>query len=193
LKFNQQNIIEEIKKGNALAFKEMYNLYYTSLCRFAFKYFENSIEAEDIVQEIMAKLWEQRETLQINNLNSYLFTAIKHSCLNRLNHLKVIQKHIDATSFELKLLELEYDNDFVLDEKQEREKQVLQAIDELPEQRKKIIGLKYFEGKKAKEIAEITNLSVRTVETHIYKGLKTLTNKFKNGLTLFILLLNMLF
>jgi RNA polymerase sigma-70 factor (ECF subfamily) len=183
---NEIYYIAEIKKGNASVFKEVYRLYYSSLCRFANKYFNDTDEVEDIVQDIMVKLWEQRQKHTITNLKTYLFSAVKNSCINRLNHLKVVQKHGESASIELKLLELEYDTLFIDDDIKSLQTQVLDAIDLLPEQCCKIVKMKYIEGMKSKDIAQHTNLSQRTVETHIYQGLKTLSLKFKNIIPLLL-------
>lgn len=180
MELDEKYIISEIKKGNSLVFKDVYRKYYSPLCRFANKYFDDKDEAEDIVQETMVKMWEQRSKLEIQTLKTYLFSAVKNSCLNRLNHLIVVQKHKETTAIEIKMLELEHDDAYVDDAKKELERKVFEAIDELPEQCSKIVKLKYIDGMKSKDIATMTNLSPRTIETHLYKGLKTLSQKFKN-------------
>ena len=183
---NELYYIAEIKKGNASVFKDVYRLYYSPLCRFANKYFTDTDEVEDIVQDIMIKLWEQHQKLTITNLKTYLFSAVKNSCINRLNHLKVVQKYSDSALIEIKLLELEYDTEFNDNDTKSLQTQVTDAIDLLPEQCSKIVKMKYIDGMKSKDIAQQTNLSQRTVETHIYKGLKTLSLKFKNIIPLLL-------
>jgi RNA polymerase sigma-70 factor, ECF subfamily len=190
LEINDTHIITEIKKGNASVFKDVYRIYYSPLCRFANKYFEDKEEAEDIVQETMVKMWEQRNRLEINTLKTYLYSAVKNSCLNRLKHLIVVQKHNETAAIEIKMIELEHDDDFQDEEKKILERKVFEAIDELPEQCGKIVKMKYIDGMKSKDIAILTNLSPRTIETHLYKGLKTLSQKLKNAVpTLLCLIL----
>lgn len=183
----EEYIIAEVRKGNSSIFKDVYRMYYSPLCRFAHKYFDEKEEAEDIVQETMVKMWEQRNKLEINNLKTYLFSAVKNSCLNRLKHLVVVQKHNETTAIEIKLIELEYDNEFFDEETKILERKVFEAIEDLPEQCGKIVKLKYIDGMKSKDIAIMTNLSPRTVETHLYKGLKVLSEKFKNTIPLLII------
>ena len=184
----EEYIIAEIKKGNSLIFKDVYRIYYSPLCRFAHKYFDKKEEAEDIVQETMVKMWEQRNKLEINNLKTYLFSAVKNGCLNRLKHLIVVQKHNETTAIEIKLIELESDNEFFDEETKILERKVFEAIEDLPEQCGKIVKLKYIDGMKSKDIAVMTNLSPRTVETHLYKGLKVLSQKFKDTIPLLIIM-----
>lgn len=193
MELDEKYIISEIKKGNSLVFKDVYRKYYSPLCRFANKYFDDKDEAEDIVQETMVKMWEQRSKLEIQTLKTYLFSAVKNSCLNRLNHLIVVQKHKETTAIEIKMIELEHDDAFVDDDKKEIERRVFEAIDELPEQCSKIVKLKYIDGMKSKDIATMTNLSPRTIETHLYKGLKTLSKKFKNTFSILLCVLIIFF
>lgn len=187
MELDEKHIISEIRKGNATAFKDVYRAYYAPLCRFANKYFEDPQEAEDIVQDTMVKMYEQGNKLDIQSLRSYLFSAVKNSCLNRLSHLTVVQKHFETAAIEIKMIELEHEDAFDEDNKKTLEKKVFDAINELPEQCGKIVKMHYIDGMKSKEIATATNLSPRTIETHLYKGLKTLSHKFKDFIPNFII------
>ncbi|MBK8806706.1 MAG: hypothetical protein IPO21_08695 [Bacteroidales bacterium] len=111
------NIIEEIKKGNPLVFKEVYRLYYAQLCRFASDYIEDADEVEDLVQDTLIKIWDKREELAITNLKNYLFTSVRNACINRLEHIKIVQNHKEKNISEIKILELKdetSDNDFIV-------------------------------------------------------------------------------
>lgn len=58
-------ILKLIKAGDRLAFKHLFELYFTPLCRFVHLYMKKPGAAEDIVVDIFASFWERRETLQI--------------------------------------------------------------------------------------------------------------------------------
>lgn len=178
LAIDEQNIIKEISNGNTDAFREIYRLYYKSLCQFVYKYFEDRDEAEDIVQETLVGIWEKRNNLNISNLRTYLFSSVKNACLNKIKHMKIVEKYTDTNLIELKIIELEHDNLFEETEEYFIAARVEHLLSTLPDQRRKIMSMKYQEGLSAKEIAEITNTSQRTVETHIYKGIKAIQNIF---------------
>jgi RNA polymerase sigma-70 factor (ECF subfamily) len=182
---NQIDLVELIVKGDALAFKELYRLYYTSLCRFAYKYVEDIAESEDIVQETLLKVWEQHEKLEgIFNIKSYLFSAVKNTCINYLTHQKVINRYSENVTLEINLLSLQHENSAFAEEESELENKLMEAIEELPKQCGDIFKMKYLKGLKAKEIATQTNLSIRTVESHVFNALKALRYKFKDRLLL---------
>lgn len=184
----EQYFIQQIKDGNSDIFKEVYRFYYNPLCLFAYKYIDDKDEVEDIVQETMVYVWENRKKSTIENIKTYLFTAVKHACLNRLNHIKVVNRHKEQTALEIKLLELEHDDSFLIEEQKERQLLVEEMLASLPEQRQRIMRLRYIDGLSAKEIAEQTDISQRTVETHIYKAVKSLASAFGNKALLLLLL-----
>ena len=76
-----------------------------------------------------------------------------------------------------------------LDELDELYKQLLNAIEQLPEQCKKIFKLSRFEELKYSEIAEKLGLSVKTIETQMGRALKMLREKFKNKISILWVLL----
>lgn len=171
----QIELIQKITIGNTSAFEEVYRLHYKALCRFAYKYIDDVDNAQDIVQDTMLKVWEQRARLsEISNIKSYLFLAVKNSCLNYLEHKKVMCKHAEIVSAEINLLSLQESNLAFEEEHDLLEEKIFEAIENLPKQCGDIFKMKYIEGKKIKEIAELSNLSPRTVEAHVFNALKKL-------------------
>ncbi|MBK8808363.1 MAG: RNA polymerase sigma-70 factor [Bacteroidales bacterium] len=186
---DEKAIIENIKNGNKDVFITVYRAYYKSLCSFASKYFEDSNDAEDIVQDSLIWIWENRNKLEITSLKTYLFSSVKNACLNKLKHLKVVNKHKETTAIELKLLELECDDTYSFDEVENIDQTIEDLLNTLPEQRKKIMKLRYIQGMTSKEIAAQENISQRTVETHLYKAIKSLSAFVQRSSIIFFILL----
>jgi RNA polymerase sigma factor (sigma-70 family) len=128
-------------------------------------------------------LMEKAEETDIHtSLRSYLYRAVIHTCLNHLKHDKVKEEY--ALEFRIRLLEdeqkrLEERGDVLMMEK-ELLLQVQQVVASLPEKNKKIFEMSRFGGLSHREIAEKMNISVRTVETQIYRALKTLYRELKD-------------
>lgn len=191
---NTNKLIEDIAKGDTKAFHEIYRTYYVPLCKFAYKFLTDSSLAEDIVQDTLLKFWDQRSRMfEITNLKSYLFLSVKNACFNHWEHQKVIAKHADAVVAEINLTSLQDENMAFEDEAPNLEELVMQAIEQLPKQSGEVFKLKYLEGKRTKEIAEMTNLSPRTVETHVYNALKNLRAVFKDFDPFLLLTIGMFF
>lgn len=182
-----KDLVRLIAGGDTLAFKELYHLYYVALCRFACKYVEDMQQSEDIVQDTLLKIWEQRAKLSgLTSLKSYLYSAVKNSCINYLEHQRVVNKYVENISVEVNLLSLQYENTDFEDEQALLENQLIRAIDDLPKQCGEIFKMKYLDGLRTKEIAAQTNLSPRTVEAHVFNALKTLRERFKNVSPVFV-------
>ncbi|MFB6319312.1 RNA polymerase sigma factor [Saccharicrinis sp. FJH54] len=167
-----KEILERIAKGDKQAFAIVYNEYYKPLCYYAYKFFQDDITAEDIVQKTMVKLWEQRRKItEINSISSFLYRTVHNNSINELKHRQVIDKHADNIKSELDAAAYESPDE----EYEDRlNKTLMDAINDLPPKKSEIFKLKYFKGMKHKEIAEQLGISYRTVETHIVKGLQKL-------------------
>ena len=86
--------INALSKGKKEAFFILYKKFFVALCLFAQKFSIEKEAAEDIVQEIFYKLYEERQIFHnILTLQSYLYSSVKNSCLNYIrdeNSVKVI-------------------------------------------------------------------------------------------------------
>ena len=165
-----------LKKGNENAFNEIYNRYWSILYAYAFRIYTEEKICEDIVQEVFIKLWERAGTVTIDNIEGYLFKAIKYKIATYIRdlkftstHLEVLQNIPNSTSSEKNL------------EYEELEKRVLFEIDKLTPKCKKVFMLSRFEQLTNSEISQKLNISVRTVEKHISDALKELKVNIKTN------------
>lgn len=161
-------------------FKSIYDQYYSKLCSFAHLFVNNNEEAEEIVQNSIFKLWKQRSNFEtIENIESYLFRSVKNQCLNEINHKKIEEKYKSTAWVELKTIELKsLETD---DKQEEREKQLKNAIETLPDRCKEILTLSKFEGLKNKEIAQKLDISIKAVEANITRAFSLLRKQLKNN------------
>lgn len=171
-----------------LIFKEYKERY----IRFALSYVRNKEVAEDLVMESIMYYWENRTILtEVKNVPLYILIIIKNKCLNYLQRLKtwdeVSDRIITDQEWDLKMRisSLSACNPEMLfcDEVQGLLKK---AIAELPQKTKEIFLLSREEEKSYKEIAEITGLSVKSVEFHVSKALTHLRKRLKDYLPLLL-------
>lgn len=176
-----QNLYNKVKHGDANAFKELFNQLYPSMCVIARRYVDDTL-AEDIAQDAFVKLWNERETLlDIQSIKSYLYVSVKNLCLNHLRRNTVEDKYTSSIDQE----DFFQFNNRVMEEETYRILQ--QAIDKLPEQRRKIMLLT-LQGVKNQEIAERLGISVNTVKTLKYKSLKLLKESLKDYFYILLLI-----
>ena len=169
-------------------FEDLFRTHYAELCGFANKFLRDIEAAEEIVQSVFVKFWESKEETNIQSSpKSYLFTAVKNTCLNQLKHFKIKEDYKQHNQREIDLENLQQHSDL---ETNEVESKIHAAIDALPEGRKKIFILSRFEGLKYQEIANKLNISIKTVENQMGSALKQLKVDLAEFLSLLFILIN---
>ncbi len=163
----------KIEQGNQKAFEDLYRLFFPRLYNFAVLYVHKKEAAEEIVNDVMVKVWEKRDTVNnIENLETYLFVAVRNHCLNYLQ--KYSRYHVVValqTGFAETISISDPSRDL---EWKEINLKLSLAIEQLPDQCRTVFKLIKEEGFKYKQVAEILNISPRTVETQLFRALKKL-------------------
>jgi len=174
-KNSERELIESLINGDMGAFREIYRKYAPVMLAFASKFTDRST-AEDLVQDVFMRIWVARETSPVNeSLQAYLFQAVRNRCINHLEHIRVIANYEAQEMIDMQIREAEFfQSPEQLLIRQEQLEQVHREIEKLPEKNRRVFQMAYSDDLKAAEIAEKLQLSVRTVETQIYKALKTL-------------------
>ncbi len=157
------------------AFTRLYLLYHPKLCEFV-NWYTGSLEvAEDLVHEVFLYIWENRSDLNPKGtILSYLYKSVKNRALNYLKHQDVERKWEDWVRETDSNLTAGPEEDLVVSELGEK---ISKVLDGLPEQRKKIFMLSRDYELSYREIAELLDISVKTVETQIRRALKMLTRR----------------
>ena len=171
-------LVQQLKQGNQLAFTMMYKLYATQAFSLAFKYLCNKELAEDAVQNLIMKLWINREQLDENQpINHYLFTVLKHDLLNTLrdskNDIFVLNDCLELLNY------LDKDDEEVQEYDREQISIIRNAINQLSPQRKKIFALKITGKYSNQEIAEKLNLSINTIKFQYSQSLKQIKQQIR--------------
>ncbi len=155
-------------------FEVIYQDNFPTLYLHAFKMLGNREEAMDVVQEIFTVAWSKRSEITIKtNVKGYLFQAVKNKVLD------IYARDATVRKFEVTIKESTYQ---VIDDEALREKKLMEQIEAeistLPEQMALIFRMSRMEEKTHAEIAEVLDISVTTVKTHIGRALKKLRLKF---------------
>ena len=91
---SESEIIRRIRQGDKGQFESLFRSSYTSLVRYAKKLIRDNDTAEEIVQDLFFRLWQDKEKIMIqSSLNGYLFRSVHNRCLHHIEHNKVIEKH----------------------------------------------------------------------------------------------------
>lgn len=148
-------------------FREQFNI----LTNLAITVVKDEDNAKDIVQQVFIKLWQKKDDLQIRGpLVPYLCKAVINTAINEFSKTKKTV-YLDKSP-ELKNISSE-DED-MHSHLEKIEIQVRNAIETLPPVCRKVFSLSRFTDLSNKEIASELNISVKAVEKHISKAIKTL-------------------
>lgn len=170
-----------IRNNNVSDFEAMYRCYYEYLCQFAYRFVNNRAASEDLVHNVFLNIWKNRETWKPRGtLRTYLYRAVKNQSLKYLAHCQV-QNRIKLDDLTI----LPDHNRMNPEEKfrsREFEEAVQKAVEQLPEKRR-IIWLMHREDKMTyREIAEVLEISIKTVETQMSRSLKYLRSQLTDFL-----------
>lgn len=164
---------QQILLGNTKAFEDLYRLFFARLFNFAMLYVHKKEIAEEIVNDIMVKIWNKREELnRIQNLETYLFVAIRNHCLNHLAQYSNYHVMLEPETSRAEIVNL--NNPEWEMEWKEIYARLNKAIDELPDQCRTVFKLIKEEGFRYKQVAEILGISPRTVETQLFRAIRKL-------------------
>jgi RNA polymerase sigma-70 factor (family 1) len=171
-------LVERLQKGSIEAFDMIYEKYSGKLYAFGLKYLRSMAEAEELVQSVFLKLWENYKKLnKESSFKSYLFTIAYNDICKLFRKRNYLQKFISDSIYEnpQSSFEIEEGIDYqsVLD-------RVQQIVDKLPERQKIIFFKSRQEGKSTKEIAKEVGLSAGTVDNYISESLKYIRSRLHN-------------
>jgi len=169
-----------LKLGDEDAFDYLFNYYYPGLVVYAGKFLVNNHLAEEIVQGVFMKLWQDKRYIEINSsVKSYIFQSVKNKCLDILKHRKIKDDYARKV-----LNEQELSNEATWDTYIESELYVIliREIEKLPAECQKVFKYSRIRNFTNKEIAEKLGISVKTVENQISKALKVLRIALKEYL-----------
>lgn len=162
-------------------YKSIFQKFYSQLLVYATGIVGES-EAEDVITEVFAELWRKRnETDMGDKIQAFLYRAVYTRALNVLKHRNVTASYISVVENIQEQRSRFYKSPPQWDlENQDIRNALTEAIGELPEKCREVFRMRYIEGHKNSEIAEQLGISVKTVEAHMYKALKSLRERLKS-------------
>lgn len=174
--------IKMLRQGSKEAFTILYKEYWRQVYNFSRLYLTNQDAAEEVVQDVFIKIWESRDLInEGENFKGLLFIITRNLIFNR--H----RKHLNEDFYKMTVL-ASIEDSYDIEEEIEAinlSEYIDLLIAELPPRRQEIFNLSRKGNKSYKEIAELLNISERTVENQISEALKYLRQNI-TMLTLFL-------
>ena len=181
---NDKVLLDRLIKGDEKALNEIYLIYWQELFLSAYNVLKDKAACEDIIQDLFLQLWQKRDTLRIDSLRAYLFTAVRYIVFRQIRTGKVRSELFDAIGERMDMIPAD-----ALLEEREMNLQVARAVAALPEKCREVYKLSREEELSHKEIASKLNISTKTVENQITIALKRVRSSLNTFVMLFYMLL----
>jgi RNA polymerase sigma-70 factor (family 1) len=162
------------------SFKKLYYFYFNKLYVLAVSILKSAEEAEEAVNDSLLGIWNNREQLkEVKNFKAYVFTTVRNKSINALAKMKPYQ-HLSIEDSEAVTF-IAYQNAEDKFNAAELAKVLNQSVEKLPAQSKLIFRLVKESGFKHREVADLLNVSVKTIEYHIGTALKKIWETFNES------------
>ncbi|WEK33932.1 MAG: RNA polymerase sigma-70 factor [Candidatus Pseudobacter hemicellulosilyticus] len=173
-------IQQQICRGDEQALSTLYGLYARRLLHFARLITRSGDQSEEIVEDVFVKLWTQRHRLAgIDNLAVYLYVAVKNTALNALS--RKARQLVLAPFDELDIAISAVPDPHHLLVSAELLKKMQQAVDGLPPRCRMIFKLVREDGLRHREVAQILNISIHTVDVQMAIAIKKICHALQVG------------
>lgn len=176
-----QFLAQKIAEGNEQAFEQLFKLYYSKLTAFAMSILKDIQLSEEVVQDVFTNMWTNRQHLNSEiTLKAYLFKAVNNRCMNHFRHEKVKKEHQQYT------LAVNLNQNTSTESRlavNELKSKISEGLDLLPPACREVFRLSRQQELSYKEISQVLNISVKTVENHMGKALKLMRNHLSDFLT----------
>ncbi len=170
-----QELLWRLVNDDRKAFSVIYDRYKEVLYRHAYRMLRDEEEVKDILQELFANLWNRRFDLpHTDNLSSYLYKAVRNRVLDRIAHRKVEERYLSSLADFLEA-------GVCMTDELVREKELAQLIEKevskLPPRMREVFELSRRDNLSYKEIAEVLQISDKTVKKQVSNALTFLKGK----------------
>ncbi|MDQ0229801.1 RNA polymerase sigma factor [Metabacillus malikii] len=170
----EDELIKRAKQGNMVAFGQLVESYYPTVERFAYQLGNKQDEIEDITQEVFIRVYRFIDQFSKAKFSTWLYkitlNVTRDFARKRQSNLRKVFKIQQDTR------DTEYPEIETMALKNEADRDLHIAIQQLDEKYRIPIILFYFHEKKYEEIAEIMSVTLSTVKTRILRG-KTMLKK----------------
>ena len=184
--YTDEQLVAIVREGNDDAYGELFSRHWENVYSMVYSRIRDRAVTEEVTQEIFMKLWDKRAELVIDNFSAYLFTCVKHRCINYISSKLSRKKHWDHYRMFLPVQDDATNKAIAFNDLRDALEKGLNTI---PEKSKVIFRLNRFEGRSVKEIAGQMNLSEKAIQYHLTRSVKELRLYLKEFLSLSVFLL----
>lgn len=183
--WDDEALVRALAGGDEPAFAEIYERYWGPLHAHARRKLRCAHEAEEVVQDVFVALWDKRHTAAIEQLNAYLFSALKYRIIDRVRAQLVRRAHAAAEPQRPPAPDRGTEEAVAA---ADLSAALAASVNRLPGHAQQVFRLSRLEHRSVPEIAAHLRVSPKTVEYHLGRSLKLLRACLKEFLVLALVL-----
>jgi RNA polymerase sigma-70 factor (ECF subfamily) len=171
-----------IRNNDRVAFREFYDIYYPKLINFARVFLQDFSQVQEVVSDVFYKILKNPSLLErADDVDSYLFVAVKNRALSSQKRIKIFGNYRS----------IEDVKDYLIPEKGNPEDIFIESelygiiwhvIKKMPPKRRTIYMMIKEDGMRYKEVAKLLDVSVKTIEAHMFEAMKPIRKAVRHYL-----------
>ena len=170
---SDEALLERVRASDSVAFEQLFRRYAEPLYDCAYGYVASRDAAQEVVQQLFVELWERRRVWQVSGtVATYLYRAVRNGSLNALRDGRR-RMRLGERAYEGPGIEQEV-------EAADLARAVARIVARLPERCREVFRLNRYHHLTYAEVAQVLNLSVKTVELHMARALRELRARIRN-------------
>lgn len=186
--YENQELAQQLLLGEQRALAQVFRVFYKRLLFFAFKVMEDQMGAEDIVQEAFINFWSGIKNKQVvpDNIEGYLFRAVRNLCLNHMKRQRMIDEKNDVITQEFYESIQQRMDELAL--KEDLFHEIKKRFVHLTPVQAEVMHHLYIDGLSITETAERMNTTAVNIRNHKARALDRLKTVMGEEFLLFALL-----
>ncbi|WKN44127.1 RNA polymerase sigma factor [Tunicatimonas pelagia] len=169
---SETTLIKRVSQGDHLAFKQIFNQHKDAIFGYSYKFIKSSTLAEETVQEVFLKIWQNRAKLDpAYPIKPYLYKVARNHVYNTLRNAAYSDQLKEQVFYRQTACRNVTEDQVVYRDLEAFQEQAIQG---LPTRRQLIFRMSRTEGLSHEEIAQRLNISPNTVKDQITKALRTI-------------------
>jgi len=172
-------LFTRVRANDESAFAELFAAHYQALCQFATTFVHSADVAQELVQDVFFRVWEQRSAIDIHgSVRAYLFSATRNGAINFLKRERLEYRFFETATAEHRIpahsARQQSDASLYYNEVVAAFDAIVQA---LPEGQRTVLALRWHHQLSHSEIADVLGISVKGVETQLGRAFKVVRAK----------------
>lgn len=177
---SDNELARKLAYGSETALSILFSRYYEDLFLYGLKIAGKRAQVEDAIQDIFVALWQNRSGLpEIQSLRAYLYSSLRRRILRIQTTEQQLARRNQTYAGELPEFVISHEELLIAEQVSHEQKQMLRkTLQRLSERHREAVYLRFYQGLKYSEIAEVMGVKNQTVRNYVFEALQALREDF---------------